>query len=91
MSNRGGIGRAFVEKYFDEIYPADSVLVNGHLVQPPRFYDKILEQRDPALFKEVKLNRLQKYADKPILTVDQLADLRRATQSRFDTLMRTIE
>lgn len=91
MSNRGGIGRSFVEKYFDEIYPADSVLINGHLVQPPRFYDKILEQRNPALFQQVKFNRLQKYADKPILTVDQLADLRRATQSRFDMLMRNIE
>jgi len=91
MSNRGGIGRAWLEKYFDEVYPADSVLVNGHLVQPPRFYDKILEQKDPKMFAEVKINRCQKYADKAILSVDQLADLRRATQSRFDMLMRNIE
>lgn len=91
MSNRGGIGRSWLEMYFDEVYPADSVLVNGHLVQPPRFYDKILAARDPKLFQEVKFNRLQKYADKAILTVDQLADLRRATQSRFDLLMRNLE
>lgn len=91
MSNRGGIGRSFLEKYFDEIYPADSVLVNGHLVQPPRFYDKIAIAKDPVMFQEVKFNRLQKYADRAILTVDQLADLRRATQSRFDMLMRNIE
>lgn len=91
MSNRGGIGRSWLEKHFDEVYPADAVLINGHLVQPPRFYDKICQQRDPGLFQEVKINRLQKYADKPILSVDQLADLRRATQSRFDLLMRNIE
>lgn len=91
MSNRGGIGRSWLEKYFSEVYPADSVLVNGHLVQPPRFYDKICEKLDPKLFQEVKFNRLQKYKDKPILTVDQLADLRRATQARFDMLMRNIE
>lgn len=91
MSNQGGIGRSWLEKYFDEVYPSDSVLVNGHLVQPPRFYDKILKERDPALFDMVKENRLVKYKDKPIMTVDQLADLARATQSRFDMLMRNIE
>lgn len=91
MSNRGGIGRSWLEKHFKEVYPADSVLVNGHLVQPPRFYDKIAILKDPEMFKEVKLNRLQKYANKAILSVDQLADLRRATQSRFDLLMRNIE
>lgn len=91
MSNRGGIGRSWIEKYFDEVYPSDSVLINGHLVQPPRFYDKVLKQRDPVLFESVKLNRVAKYKDKPIMTVDQLADLRRATQSRFDMLMRNIE
>jgi len=91
MSNRGGIGRSWLEKYFTEVYPSDAVLVNGHLVQPPRFYDKICEKRDPELFAQVKINRLAKYKDKPILTVDQLADLRRATQTKFDLMMRSIE
>lgn len=91
MSNRGGIGRSWLEKYFNEVYPSDAVLINGHLVQPPRFYDKILQQRDPVLFEQVKKKRLQKYQENPILTVDQLAELRRATQSRFNILMRNIE
>lgn len=91
MSNRGGIGRSWLLKYMDEVYPSDSVLVRGHLVQPPRFYDKVLEEINPDLFKQVKLKRLTKLRDKPKLDADRLADLHKATQARFNNLMRTIE
>lgn len=91
MSNRGGIGRCWLERYMDEVYPSDTVLVNGHLVQPPRFYDKVLEKHNPDLYKEVKKNRLLSRDEKPILTIDQLADFERALKSRFNQLMRNIE
>lgn len=91
MSNRGGLGRSWLEKYMDEVYPSDAVLVNGYLVNPPRFYDKILEKHNPELFVQVKKQRLQNLADRPIITVSQLADYRKHLQSKFDNLMRSIE
>lgn len=91
MSNRGGIGRSWLLKYLDEVYPSDSVLVNGHLVQPPRFYDKVLKEVNPDLFEQVKKDRLTRAADRSILTPDQLAELRRDYQTKFDLRMRTIE
>nr|QJB20488.1 MAG: replication initiator protein [Microvirus sp.] len=91
MSNRGGIGRSWLLRYFDEVYPSDSVLVNGYLVQPPRFYDKVLKELKPDLFEEVKKKRLIKREERPILTPDQLAELRRDYQTKFDLRMRTIE
>lgn len=91
MSNRGGIGRSWLLKYLHEVYPSDAVLVNGHLVKPPRFYDKVLEEVNPELFQVVKDNRLKKREDRPILTLDQLSDLNRSVQSKFDLMMRSIE
>lgn len=91
MSNRGGIGRSWLLKYIDEVYPSDTVLVRGRLVQPPRFYDRVLEQVNPDLFKLVKENRLTKFQDRDIYDIDQLRDMHRATQKRFDNMMRSIE
>lgn len=35
MSRRPGIGRAFYDRYSSDIYPADSVIINGKEVKPP--------------------------------------------------------
>lgn len=91
MSNRGGLGRSWLLKHLDEVYPSDSVLIRGRLVQPPRFYDKVLESVNPDLFQQVKAKRLQTIAEKGILSADQLRDLHRATETRFKSMMRSYE
>jgi len=91
MSNRGGIGRSWLEKYFSEVYPSDTVLVNGRLVRPPRFYDKICKELNPDIFQAVRKERLKKLEEKDVMTLDQLADLRRDYQTKFDLQMRSIE
>jgi hypothetical protein len=55
MSN--GIGFEWIQKYVDEVYAHDEVIVNGHSVKPPRYYDKYLEKVDPEKFEEVKSAR----------------------------------
>lgn len=91
VSNQGGIGRSWLEKYFDEVYPSDSVLVNGYLVNPPRFYDKILKERDPVMYEQVKAKRLRNIRDGKVLTFSQLDDYSRDLQSKFNNMMRSIE
>lgn len=39
MSRRPGIGQPWLDKYMSEVYPADSVVIRGKLMKPPRFYD----------------------------------------------------
>lgn len=90
MSNRGGLGRSWLEKYFDEVYPNDEVLVNGRLVTPPRFYDKILEVRDPVLFAEIKKKRLTRMEENR-KSEEQLRDEYRAAVSKFKNLVRSFE
>lgn len=57
MSRRPGIGAAWYERYSSEVYPSDSVVLRGREMQPPDFYDKILEKLDPELFEKVKAER----------------------------------
>lgn len=53
MSRRPGIGTGFIIKYLDEIYRADSVIIDGQEHRPPKFYDRKLEQLDPDRHQEV--------------------------------------
>lgn len=43
MSRRPGIGKGWYDKFFDDIYPSDFVVVNGVKCRVPRFYDKQFE------------------------------------------------
>lgn len=56
-TGKGGLGREWIDKYQQEVWPDDYVVVNNAKMRPPRFYEKILEVDDPALFEKVKRQR----------------------------------
>ncbi len=58
MSN--GIGKKFYEKYKQDIYSMDSVLINPikkTFIKPPRYYDGKYEIEYPEDFKKIKKTR----------------------------------
>lgn len=57
MSRRPGIGAGYFDTYHQEIYPADELIVRGHKMKPPRYYDTKLQRSDPDLYQEVIDNR----------------------------------
>ncbi len=57
MSRRPGIGYQWYQKFKDEVYPSDTVVVRGHFCKPPRFYDLILEKEDPEMWELVRTKR----------------------------------
>lgn len=57
MSRRPGIGRGFFDKYRTDMYPHDYVVVNNKETKPPRYYDKIMDQEFPDVFRDVALAR----------------------------------
>ncbi len=59
MSKKPGIGASWFEKFYTDVFPHDHVIVNGHEAPVPRYYDKLLERRDPDLYEEVKRKRLR--------------------------------
>lgn len=61
MSRRPGIGRAWFEKYKDDVYPHDYVVIRkGIKCRPPAYYDKIYDLTDPESFSIIKARRVYK-------------------------------
>lgn len=57
MSRRPGLGSTWFDKYVDEVYPEDFVVAKGLKLRPPKYYDDLLEERDPDLWEQVKTKR----------------------------------
>lgn len=57
MSRRPGIGRGWFEKFREDVYPLDRVVVRGRYSRPPRFYDKLLGADDPSTLALLKIER----------------------------------
>lgn len=96
MSRRPGIAAGFFDEYKNDIYPHDEVIpdLGRPPSMPPRFFDKLLEKVDPALFAEVKKNRTEGvdfYSD-PNSTDKRLATRERLKEKLAkECLKRTIE
>lgn len=63
MSRRPGIGAGFFEKYSDDIYNHDRVIMRGREMRPPKFYDNRYEILNPIAYDEMKFTR-EKNAEK---------------------------
>jgi hypothetical protein len=59
MSRRPAIGRRWIERYWREVYPSDTVVYNGRAMRPPRYYDRWLETEHPDLHAEVMAQRAE--------------------------------
>jgi len=57
MSRRPGIGKGWLEKYQNDVYPGDYVVMNGKKMRPPKFYDDQYEIIQPDDMKEIKRQR----------------------------------
>lgn len=57
MSRRPGIGYTYYQKYQDEMYAHDSVVVRGHEVPIPRYYDTKYKLVDAAHLDDLKKKR----------------------------------
>lgn len=57
MSRRPGIGKEWFTKYAGDVYPRDSVIINGSHSRPPRYYDDLLGKSDPSTLALIKIER----------------------------------
>lgn len=57
MSRRPGLGRGFLETYWEDVFPSDTIIIRGHPIRPPKYYVTRLQQVDQDLYQEVKDQR----------------------------------
>lgn len=60
MSRRPGIGKAWYDKFKDDLYPDDFCVRNGQKIRVPTYYDRLLEKENPEVFEEIKKARHRK-------------------------------
>ena len=88
MSRRPGIGETWIRKYWSDVYPSDEVIVKGHALRPPRYFDKWLEKFDPFLLDELKEKRSLQVRK---TSAERLGVEEKVQLSRLNTLRRPME
>ena len=64
MSRFPGIGKRWIEKNIDDVYPKDFFTNEGFKFKPPRYYDAVYEIKEPEKFLEIKEKRLLTMMDR---------------------------
>lgn len=57
MSRRPGLSRAWLEKYTDDVYPKDFIVIRGKKVKVPKYYDRCFELTNPDEYATLKESR----------------------------------
>lgn len=91
VSRRPGLGKNWYDKYHKEVYPLDEVLMNGKLMQPPKFYDKLHQLQDPDTHEEIQAARMLKAKQNPDNTYERRSVLAKIAAINASKLQRKLE
>ncbi|AXH77866.1 MAG: replication initiator protein [Microviridae sp.] len=62
MSLKPGIGAMWFSKFKSDVFPHDRVVVNGQVMKPPKYYDRLLSKLDGLSFEEIQFLRYEKFS-----------------------------
>lgn len=62
MSRNPGIGKNWLNKYIDDVYPEDYVVINQSKSRPPKYYDAQLSDDDLAELKRRRRSQATKHS-----------------------------
>lgn len=92
MSRRPGIGRGWYERFGNEVYPSDEVVVRGKSCRPPRYYDNLKEESEPSVFDVIKRKRiLRAMSHREDQTAERLAVREKCASARMRRFKRAYE
>ena len=64
MSRRPGIGKSWYDRFSGDLYPKDFITLRGKKLKPPKFYDRILEDKEIQKYEKVKIKRIHDAYDR---------------------------
>jgi hypothetical protein len=70
MSLRPAIGRRWIERYWQDVYPRDFVVQEGKEYKPPRYYDKWMDEHHPEVMMQVREKRITEALELSRYTLD---------------------
>lgn len=87
-SLKPALGMSWLEKHWREVFPADSVVMQGKEYPPPRAYWKWLKDNHPEVADRVKRKRIAETEDRPYLTGHRLKQIQECAERKIDSLVR---
>lgn len=91
MSRRPGLGFKWFEKYNQEVYENDYIVINGKKIPAPKYYDNQLEQMDQFHYDEIRDKRLNNTDRQNIdNTPERLAIREKVKKKRIKQLTREV-
>ncbi len=91
MSRRPGIGRTWYEKYKDDVFPDDFVVMDGKKRPTPNYYRRLLADAEPELAEELLQKRVRSALKQaPNQTHERLAVRETCKQAQAKVLTRKL-
>jgi len=91
MSRKPGIGKGWLDKFSDDIYPHDYLIVNGNKCKPPKYYDSIYHLTNEKESRRIKAIRAKHAVQNPENTIARLEVREKVKKSRLTNLKRSYE
>lgn len=89
-SRRPGIGTGYYQRYKEETYRTDRVVVRGREMLPPKFYDELLRRDDEVQHAALKRNREELARANPHNSTQRLIEREKVTTARTKLKTRTL-
>lgn len=92
MSRRPGIAKEWYDKFKDDVFPNDYVVLRGKEMRPPKYYEKQFEIEYPSDYAKLKYNRKNAAEEfKENSTFDRLRVREKIKLKQFSLLKRSYE
>lgn len=92
MSLKPAVGKGWFERYHEETYRDDSVIMRGRELKPPRYYDKLFDVENPEGMYGVRdARRAAARAHKADSTPERLAVREKVKRAQVSQLKRGLE
>jgi hypothetical protein len=89
MSLKPAIGKKWMADHASDLYPKDFVTAAGIKFRPPKYYDKIFEDLEPAIMAEIKEKRAE-HAQRNAQTPERLAVMEICKEAQASRLERPL-
>ena len=90
MSRKPGIGKDWIDKYMDEVFPDDFVVVKGKKMPVPQYFRQIYQERDPEAAERLAKERLEKAKTNPDNSRKRLSARLKVAEARSKMLPRNL-
>jgi hypothetical protein len=91
MSRRPGIGKAWFDKYKDDVYPTGAIVINGKEIKPPKYYDRQYEIIEEVEYSRIKSKRkIEAKKQEKNNTLARLKVRETVQQAKLNLLKRTL-